>query len=57
MKKFIGIWLVASVLWLGMVTVALADFQVGWEAYNSGDYRKAFSEFKLLAEQGNESGQ
>jgi len=36
---------------------AFADFQMGWEAYESGDYATAIKEWKPLAEQGDASAQ
>lgn len=42
-----------SVLLLSLLsTLSFADFQKGWDAYESGNYAAAFAEWKPLAEQG-----
>jgi hypothetical protein len=57
MHKHFRILLTALALWAGPVTVALADYQAGLDAYESGDYGAAFREFKLPADQGFASAQ
>jgi len=42
----------AGLVWLMMALPALADFQAGWEAYQHGDYRTAFTEWKAGADVG-----
>jgi hypothetical protein len=37
MHTHIRIWLTALALWAGSVTVAVADFQAGVDAYESGE--------------------
>jgi TPR repeat protein len=56
MTKYIAIILLTvSILPFG--TPAFADFQTGWDAYDSGDYATALKEWKPLAEQGDERAQ
>ena len=51
MNKYIAILiLILSTLSFG--TPAFADFQKGLDAYNSGDYATAMSEWEPLAEEG-----
>ena len=53
MNKYIAIILLTvSILPFG--TPALADFQKGLDAAESGDYATALKEWKPLAEQGND---
>ena len=42
---------------LTCIEVALADFDAGLEAYNKGDYKVAFDQFKEAAEQGDARAQ
>ena len=50
-KKAIG--LVAVALFVGIVTAHAADFSVGYEAYQRGDYATALRIMRELAGQGN----
>jgi TPR repeat protein len=44
--------LTLSLLFFGINTSTLADFNDGYDAYQKGDYKTAFSEWKSSAEQG-----
>ena len=50
-------WLLLSVFTLTATATHAADFNIGFDAYNSGDYATAFVEFSELAEQGNSISQ
>jgi TPR repeat protein len=43
---------VLAALWVGAPGVASADFDDGLEAYRAGDYERAMTEWRPLAEQG-----
>ena len=42
---------------IGINHISFADFEDGLTAYNSGDYTKAFQEWQILAEDGQERAQ
>jgi hypothetical protein len=44
--------LTLSLLFFGINTPTLADFNDGWVAYEKGDYKTAVSEWRSSAEQG-----
>ena len=49
--------LTTTVLLFGISGSGVADFNDGYDAYQKGDYKTAFNEFKPLAEQGDASAQ
>ena len=49
--------LTALFLSLSLMSIAYADFNDGLDAYNKGDYKTAFSEWKPLADQGDADAQ
>ena len=49
--------LTTTVLLFGMSGSGVADFNDGYNAYEKGDYKTAFNEWKPLAEEGGESAQ
>ena len=53
----IAIGLVAVALFVGSMTAHAADFSMGYEAYQRGDYATALRIFRQLAEQGDASAQ
>jgi len=53
----IAIGLVAVALFVGSMTAHAADFSVGYEAYQCGDYATALRIFRQLADQGDASAQ
>ena len=57
MIKKIQTLLTTAVLLFGMGGSSFADFNDGFDAYNKGDYKTAFNEWKSLAEQGDADAQ
>jgi len=53
----IVIGLVAVALFVGSMTTHAADFSVGYEAFQRGDYATALRIFRQLADQGDASAQ
>ena len=49
--------LTTTVLLFGISGSGVADFNDGYNAYEKGDYKTAFNEWKPLAEEGGESAQ
>jgi TPR repeat protein len=49
--------LTALFLSLSLMSITYADYYDGLDAYNKGDYKTAFSEWKPLADQGDERAQ
>ena len=56
-SQYIAIGLVAVALFAGVVMANAADFDVGFEAHQRGDYATALRIFRQLAEQGDASAQ
>jgi uncharacterized protein len=55
--KKIQTLLTTAVLLFGMGSSSFADFNDGFDAYNKGDYKTAFNEWKPLAERGHTGAQ
>ena len=49
--------IISLVFFFLLQSSAYADFKEGLSAYHQGDYKTAFNEFTILAEQGNASAQ
>ena len=49
--------LATLIIFVALAGTARADFQKGLDAWNSGDYKTAFDEFKQAAEQGDAHAQ
>ena len=49
--------LIALFLSLSLMSIAYANVNDGWDAYQKGDYKTAFSEWRPLADQGDEYAQ
>jgi len=47
-----GLFILPVLLFLLFGTPAFADFQMGWDAFYSGDYATALKELKPFSEQG-----
>ncbi len=57
MSQKIAIGLVAVALFVGSLAAHAADFSVGYEAHQRGDYATALRIFRQLADQGYASAQ
>jgi TPR repeat protein len=49
--------LIALFLSLSLMSIAYADFNDGWDAYNKGDYKSAVNEWRSVARKGDASAQ